>query len=370
LSSILRAVKPLPPDLREILQAGHGHGLDVLVLRFGALGDVLRTLPVVRVVRRALPQAGIHWAIDERWAPLLEDHPDLDGILAFPRAAWDRAAGSPSGWPRLPGEIEGWRRRLRGLGAGLVLDFHGNLRSGLSGWLSGAPVRLGHAGHQQKEGNRLLTTHRVPAGSRRTPRMERNLDLVRALGIDDRLPPDAALPIPTAARERAREIAGERPCAVIAAGVSKRQGYKKPPAELLAAAAGALSESGIDPLVVWGPGEEEDAAAVVAASTGAARLAPPTGLDDLLALLAQARLFVGGDTGPMHMACAVGCPVVALYGPTDPQVNAPWGVAHAALSPPRNRYSGIKRRDRLQGFDGLSAETVRDAVGRLLVERD
>jgi ADP-heptose:LPS heptosyltransferase len=353
-------VKPLPADLLS-----DGRELTVLVIRFGALGDVLRTLPAVRLVRRGLPAARILWCVDDRWAAMLDGHPDLAGLVPFPRRDWNAITRSPAGWLRLPGAVADWRSRLRRTAPELVLDFHGNLRSGLTAWLSGAPVRLGHAGHQQKEGNRLFTTHRAPAGDRRTPRIERNLDLVRALGLEVDPLPDAGLPVAEDARREAGSIGGER-YAIIAPGVSRRQAYKKPPTGLLAEAARRLAAARIDPLVVFGPGEEEDARAVVEAAGGCARLAPPTSLPLLLALLADARLFVGGDTGPMHMACAVGCPVVALYGPTDPQVNAPWGVPHAALSPPNRVYTGIKREDRTRGFEGLSEETVGNAVERLL----
>ncbi len=160
---------------------------------------------------------------------------------------------------------------------------------------------------------------------------------------------------------------------MIAAGVSRRQSYKKPHPALLAAAARRLADLGVAPLVVYGPAEREDADRVVESSSGAARLAPPTDLMVLAALIRRARLFVGGDTGPLHLACAVGCPVVGLYGPTDPVVNGPWGVPHAVVSHDDRRYTGIKRRDRRLGFAGLTPAAVRDAIDialeRSLVQR-
>ena len=124
---------------------------------------------------------------------------------------------------------------------------------------------------------------------------------------------------------------------------------------------------GLTPLVVWGPGEHEDAKRVVDQSGGQSLLAPATDLPTLAALAVEAALFVGGDSGPMHLACLAGCPVVALYGGTDPLVNAPWGVAHRTISPPGRSYSGIKRLDReAGGFEGCTADQVRDAVRQLL----
>lgn len=332
----------------------------MLVIRLGAMGDILRTLPPVRLLRFALPEARIHWLCADRWVEVLRDHPDLEGILAYPRKRLTA------------GGLARFGKELRALRADLVLDFHGNLRSGVLGLWSGAPVRLGYDGHQQREGNRLFTTHRVPSGPRRVSRMERNLDLVRVLGVADAPLPDAGLRFPDDAHRQAGEIVrrhlpGSAGFAVISPGASRAQAYKKPPVDLLAAAARTLADSGIPALVVWGPGEEEDARRVAEASSGAAVFSPPTTLGTLGALLERARLFVGGDTGPMHLACAVRCPVAAIYGPTDPEVNAPWGGPHVVLAPPERRYTGIKRTDREAGrFDGLTAEAVSRGIERLL----
>lgn len=363
-------VRPFPASLRRSLE-NDGAGLTVLVLRMSAFGDILRTLPAVRLVRFALPDARIHWAVDERWAMVLEHHPDLDGCLKLPRREWAALARSPRGWPALLASVRRVVREMRSLRPGLALDFHGNLRSGLLGRLSGAPVRVGYSGHQQKEGNRVFSTHRVPAGERRRSRMERNLDLVRALGIPDRPLPDGGIRFTRSCLREARDAVAERigrgrRYAVLAAGASRGQAYKKPPAPLLAAAARALEARGVASLVAWGPGEEEDAAAVVHASGGAAVPAPPTDLRLLASVVRRATLVVSGDSGPLHLACAAGRPVVALYGPTDPAVNAPWGVPHEIVHPPERVYTGVKSRDRRSGFEGLAGEAVAAAVLRLL----
>jgi len=353
--------KPLTAQIER-----HGAGLSILVIRLGAMGDIVRTLPAVRLVRFALPDARIHWLAWEPWCPLLAHHPDLDGVVAIPRAAIRAQAKAPSRWADLAGATRRLTKEIRGLEAALVLDFHGDLRSALLGRLSGAPVRLGYEGHQQKEGNRLLTTHRVPPGDRRTPRLERNLDLVRALGLPVRPIPDAGIDIDEVAVAEARTFApGEY--AILSPGASSRQAYKKPPAPLFAAAARRLRRAMVTPVVVHGPGEADDAAAVLAASEGAAILAPPTGLMTLAALLSGARLFVGGDSGPLHLACGVGCPVVGIYGPTDPVVNTPWNVPFETVSPVGKRYTGIKSIDRsAAGFEGISDAMVARAVEAVL----
>jgi lipopolysaccharide heptosyltransferase I len=352
------AVRALPERVRERI-ADRGRDLSILIVRLGALGDILRTLPAVRRLRAHLPEARIAWTCDERWAPILAEHPDLDGVVPFPRGRMRGIAALST--------ILDLRRALRAFGADVALDFHGNLRSGLVSFLSGASVRIGYEGHQQKEGNRLFTTHRVSAGPRRTSRVERNLDLARSLGVPDGPGLDAGLPHTVAAVRDARALVarvtgGDGPYAILSPGASRAQAYKKPPAALLAAAARQLAELGIAPLVAYGPGEDLDAARVVQGSDGAAHLLPPTDLAMLAALLRRARLFCGGDSGPLHLACAVGCPVVAIYGPTDPVVNSPWGVPHRAVSPEGREYTGVKRVDRQKGFEGISEDAVRRAV--------
>jgi ADP-heptose:LPS heptosyltransferase len=336
------------------------------------MGDILRTVPPVRLIRRALPDARIFWVVEERWRVVLEGHTDLDGIVTLPRKEWEALCRSPAGWLRLPPSVSLFRRRVREARADVVVDFHGNLRSGLVGWISGARVRIGYAGHQQKEGNRLFTTHRVLSGERRTPRMERNLALVRGLGLPTRPLPDGDLPMVEVGAEEADAIVRELPAlpggfAVVSPGASRRQAYKKPPPELLAAACRRLASHEVVALIVHGPGEEPDARRLHEQLSDQGRLAPPTSLPALAALVHRARLFVGGDSGPLHLACAVGCPVVGVYGPTDPRVNQPWGVPHAALAPPGRRYTGIKRLDRAAGgFDGLRADRIETCVDEVL----
>ena len=308
------------------------------------------------------------WVADERWTPILDGHRDLDRVLGLPRSQWRHPTRTPRGWRGVAASMREFAGTLRGLGADLALDFHGNLLSGALGMASGAPVRLGYDGHQQKEGNRWFTTHRVPAGPRRLSRMERNLALVRPLGLRDQPPLDGGLEIgpgPLRLAADALEQMGSRlrPYAVLAPGASRGQAYKKPPPALLAEAARALERTGIVPIVVHGPGEIADAREVVRAAAGEARLAPPTDLLVLAALIRGARMFVGGDTGPLHLACAVGCPVVGIYGPTDPVVNAPWGVPHVVLAPAGRTYTGIKRLDRASGgFSGLEPGRVAAAI--------
>jgi len=182
------------------------------------------------------------------------------------------------------------------------------------------------------------------------------------------------LPLAQTGREAAAGLLADlgcanRPFAVISPGASRAQAYKKPPSELVSAASRRLAAEGVTPLVVWGPGEEADATAVTENPESRALLAPRTDLACLAALLDRSHLFVGGDSGPLHMACAVGCPVVGIYGPTDPQVNQPWAVPFRTVFPESRVYTGIKREDRAAGtFEGITPAQVDTAVRDLLGE--
>ena len=360
----------LPPSLRQAFEHA-GSGLNVLILRLGAMGDILRTVPAVRLLRERLPDARFGWVVDAGWEILLRNHPDIDVTLPLQRKQWDAALASPLSWPRLLGHVLGFRKLVASFGAHLVLDFHANARSGWIGRWSSAPLRLGYEGHQQKEGNHWFTTHRVASGDRRRSRVDRNLDLVEALGAARSPIPDAGLTLPRDGRAEAAKIVRALPrrFALLSPSVSAKQAAKRPPAELLGAAVERLDEAGLKTLVVWGPGEEDDAREAIAASGSRAILAPPTSLPVLAALIESAAVFVSGDTGPMHLACALNCPVLAFYGPTDPIVNAPWNVPFRTVYPVDRLYTGIKRIDRRRGFDGLTTDAVIRAVDELLEAR-
>jgi len=364
------AIVDLPATVARSLGV-RGRGATVLVVRLGALGDVVRTVPAVRLLARHWPEARFLWAVDTAWRTVLDGHPDLAGLVEIPRRAWGRALRQPAAWPGLARSIAERCRALADLAPALVVDFHGDLRSGLIGRLSRAPLRVGFEGHQQREGNRLFSTYRVPSVDRRTPRMERNLSLVRALGIACEPLPPADLPLAGRGRDEAAAALGAlapgraEAYAVVAPGASRRQAYKKPPPEVLAAACEAIGRADATALVVWGPGEEADARRVVGLAPRATCLAPPTSLPALAALLERARLFVGGDSGPLHLACAVGCPVVGIYGPTDPRVNQPWAVPHRVVYPRDRVYSGRRSVDRPAGFAGLETADVVRAVADL-----
>jgi len=309
------------------------------VIRLGAVGDVVRTLPSVSAVRAAYPGAHIAWLVEPVAAGILEGQPFLDEIIEFPREALQAAlAGRAVG--RLHRESTHFARALYRRRFDLVLDFHSILRSGILSLLSGARVRVAYARPFGREFAYAFATHRARLAPERISRFERNAALVRFLGVDEQ-PSSQPFHFTPGARVPAfAALEGGRAPVAIHPGTSDATPYKRYTVSGYAQVARELArDAGVPCIVTHGParGERAIAQRIVDASEGAARVAPETPtLADLARLFASCRLAVGGDTGPLHVASLVGTPVVQLLGPTDPIENAPWD-----RTPSRSLHAGL-----------------------------
>ena len=299
----------------------------ILVIRLGAVGDVVRTLPAVSSLHAAYAGAHLAWLVEPPATSAVQGQPWVDEVIVFPR---DRLTAALR--RRAPGaalrELSGFLRGLRRRRFDLVVDFHGILRSALLGALSGARRRVGFARPFGRELAWCFATDRAQLPPVRISRFERNAELVRFLAVTA---PPAPAPLrvdPARLSRVAAELGPGGPPAVLHPGTSDATPYKRYPVEAYARVARVLArEDGVRCIVSAGPARADRtlAQAVVAASQGAARLAPATPtLADLALLFAASRLYIGSDTGPMHVASLVGTPVVQLLGPTDPVENAPW----------------------------------------------
>jgi len=329
----------------------------LLIVRLGAIGDVLRTLPAVHLIRTTFPKVHIAWLVEALSHDLLRGHPEIDELILFDRRAFGESRGT-IGLARHLGDVA---RDLRARRFGVVADFQGTFKSALLARLTGAPLRFGFAPGHCREMSFLLSNRWVRPQGRRLNRVDKNLSMADALGARG---DSIVMTLPESPEEaRAAEtlllkVAPQGQAVVLmSAGTSRRQSHKRWPAGSYARVA-SLLRARLDavPLICWGPGEESLAREVQAASNGLALIAPAIPLRELAALLRRSALFIGADTGPMHLAWGVGCPVVALFGPTDPALNGPLGRPHAVLM-----GGGSTAR--------IPSEAVFDAAQRLLAQR-
>jgi lipopolysaccharide heptosyltransferase I len=320
----------------------------IALIKLSSLGDVVHALPVAATLRAARPAARLAWIVERREAAVLQGHPALDEIIVADTRGWRRARGAAA-LAAAAREALALRRRLAWERFDVTLDLQGLLKSGLIAAACRAPVRVGFDRRASREplatlfGNR----HVQPPPSARHV-VERYLALLAPLGIAERRL-EFALPI-VPASEAAMEdwLAGQglkpqRRLVVLNPGAGRAD--KRWPVEHFAALASRLAqEAAAHVVVAWGPGEELAARAIVAGSASAgprALLAPRTDLPALIALLRRASVMVAADTGPLHLAAALGTPCVGLYGPTSPERNGPYGAGHRALASPDGTLAAL-----------------------------
>jgi lipopolysaccharide heptosyltransferase I len=327
-----------------------------LIVRLGSLGDVIHGIPAAAALRRTYPHARIDWLVDPRYVELLQLVECLDFRIPFdPRDLMRSAAAR---------EV---LRELRQTKYDAVIDLQGLLKSAMLSRLVRPRQIIGFPRQHLREPlARLFYTETPdPDGARHV--IDKNLALVAALGVTDRRVrfPIAIPRTPAVAEARARienaEYALLNPGA---AWPNKRW----PPERFGAIAACVQRDFGLRSLVLWGPGEESLATAVVDSSDGAARAAPPTTIPDLVGLARTARLMVSGDTGPLHIAGAVGTPLVALFGPTRPERNGPWAERDVVVSRVAQCSCSYERRCRrpVPCIDDIGVDEVHDAIRRRL----
>ncbi len=322
----------------------------ILLMRLSAVGDVVNTLPAVSAVRAAFPEARIGYLVEDKAAEVVVGHPDLDEAIVFPNRRWKGRALRPATWV----EAARHARRIRAAGYGVLVDFQGNLKGGLHAALSGIPVRIGFARGHSREGSHRFTNVHVAPPSERILRAEKFLSLLAPLGV---VAPDLVWKLPPrpeserAVGEFLRGLGCEHGGYVLLhPGTSAHGAEKRWPPERFAALARRIDEElGLRVLVAWGPGELPMAEEIARGSRASVAMETRS-LLDLAELLSRARLFVGADSGPLHLASAVGAPSVALFGPKDPAVYAPC-----------NPKSRVVRRIGADGAGSMLAIEVGDA---------
>jgi heptosyltransferase I len=291
--------------------------MNFLIVRLGALGDIVHTIPAAAALRRAYPDARIDWVVDARHAPFAELVIPVDGVIRLEKT-------TVNAWVDLV-------RRLRPYRYDVALDFQGLMKSAVLARASGAARVVGFSiWHLREKGARPFYSD-VDSGEPAPHVIGKNLSLLSTVGISS---PAIEFPLArtsSSALEAVRREAGGAAFALINPGAAWPN--KRWPAVRFAEVAAFVREvRGLVPFVLWGPSEESLARDVIAASGNAARMAPATTMGDLLELSRAASLMVSGDTGPLHIAGAAGTPLVAIFGPTDPDRNGPWAREDVVVS--------------------------------------
>jgi len=297
----------------------------ILIVRTSALGDVVHALPVLTALRRHLPEARIGWVVEEAMAPVLADHPDLDELLVVRLRRWRRLSAQGLR------ELGTFLSALNRFAPEVVLDLMGNHKAGAISALTLADRRIGAGWRWRREPSSAVWISE-PIVPRGTHAVDRMLSLLDALG----LPPE---PADFGAEKLFRKEMEEAPTRLAAETepfvlLHPGAGWanKRYPPDWWGKAARLIREqTGLPTWVAAAPGEEALAAAVETAGDGAALTVPASDLATLAGLIRRARLMLGGDSGPTHLAHALGTPVLMLMGPTDPERHGPYAAPDRAL---------------------------------------
>jgi lipopolysaccharide heptosyltransferase I len=326
----------------------------LLVVRLGSLGDLVHALPAVAALRRAHPAAEIDWLVDAAHREFLELVPVVSSLVVL-REQTARA------WLEV-------RRELRGRHYDAAIDFQGLLKSAALARLSGARRVVGFdRGSLRERSAAPFYTERVETGEGQHV-IEKNLRLARALGAEPGPHEFPLAPVRSAPVDAVVAQAGA-PLALVNPGAAWPN--KRWPVDRFARiAVHVRARHGLAPLVLWGPGEIDLARAIAHAAGGVAIVAPETRLPDLVAAARAARLIVSGDTGPLHIAAAVGVPAVALFGPTNPRRNGPWQPSDLSLTRYESCDCHYERRCRRDAsgwcLGTITVDEVIDAIDRRL----
>jgi len=344
----------------------------LLVVRLGAMGDILHALPAVTALRLAHPSWHIGWVVEPRWQALLaapgagtrgSAMPVADRLHFAPTRDWKRHPLNP----KTAREIMDIRYEIRAAGYDAVIDLQGAIRSAAIARMAGCQRIIGQSSPREWPAHWLMN-ERVP--TRGAHVIEQGVELAAAIAGDELAPVEPMLPFDADAERwcyaqlaSSDSRAASRPIALITPGAG--WGAKRWPPERYAAVAQGLRDRSFRVFVNTGPGEETLVAPIV--DTGAAAALSAT-LPQLIALTRRIAICIAGDTGPLHLASAFNKPVVGIYGPTDPSRNGPYGTRARVLRSPGSRRDHSRRPEPDPGLLTITPEDVLRAADELLAE--
>ncbi len=304
----------------------------LLVVKTSSIGDVIHALPVVQAIKEAAPHLALGWVVRRRCADILRGNPYIDHLYVMP----DK--------PSLR-ELSQLRRELHFVHYEMALDMQGLLLSGLVTRLSGAPVRVGW--DRNRELNALFLTHPiVPGKGKHAHEVDLLYGFAEALGVHvphSEFTPQSYLTAEGAAS--AAVMLADLPHPRVALNVGASRAYKRWPLGNWTEVALSLAQSGRSVVFAGDKTDAESVAQIVPKMTGSfVNLAGKTTLRELASVLAACDLLISGDSGPMHLAVAVGTPVVAIFGATHPARHGPYGARNTVLHNPVPGLAAAGRR--------------------------
>ncbi|MDZ4820867.1 MAG: glycosyltransferase family 9 protein [Planctomycetota bacterium] len=293
----------------------------ILIVRLSAIGDCIHGLPVACRIRDAWPDTHISWVVEGRTAELLRDHPAIDQLVQVPRK-----------WLKSPRTVLQLRRQLREIRPEVALDLQGLSKSAVVARLSGAKARIGFTAPDGREISRWLNNTLVEASAPHV--VDRYLELLSPLEVPDC---EVRFGLPEFTAENAsidqfvKNAKLEAGFAIINVGAGWPS--KRWPTERLAEVSRHLAKKqGLPAVIVWAGADEQKSAEQIVTMVGTgAVLAPRTTLRELAALTRRSRFFVSSDTGPLHLAAAVGTSCIGLFGPMSAMRNGPYGQQHISI---------------------------------------
>lgn len=334
----------------------------ILLIKPSSLGDIVHTLPVVSAIKQRWPTAHLTWLVKRQWADLVARAEGVDRVLPVD--------ATMKSWL---GQV----RELRIARFDLAIDLQGLFRSGVLARLSGAPVRIGFA--NGREGSPWFYTQRVPVPAAEMHAVDRYLLIAAALGARPQGPPKFRFKLLDADMAVVRDLFRQNGVSAdhpwVAMNVSARWPTKRWSLVSFGAAIDRLHHEGLGPVVVIGSADDQRDVARLRALTKSpfVDLTGAVPLGCLPALLSKAGILITNDSGPMHIAAALGIPVVAMFGPTSPVRTGPYGAGHHVLTgqvPCSPCFSRICRHDpQMECLHLIKPNDVVEAVHRLLTTR-
>jgi len=322
----------------------------ILLIKLSAVGDVVHTIPVLNKLRRRYPMAQLDWLVTPAIAELLRHHPAITQIIEFEREAWSTP------WRLTPfSSFARLAAKLRAASYDLVVDMHGQFRTAVLTFATGAPARIGfdrprarvwdasprkfpeqarkHAWQGAREGSWVAYTHHIPVPTLDLHAVDRYLNVGPILGLDSE-PVDFSFPIPQSAVSWVEALLAEHGAdgaeiVIMAPGTiweTKHWGSEK-----FAEVAGHFLSKGLAVILIGSQRERVVCEEVAALAPGVIDLAGMTALSELAALIRRSAISITNDSGPMHLAVALDRPVVSIFGPTDPVWIGPYRRTNAVL---------------------------------------